>query len=141
MLRAYWVPVLEEHNVDLVLMGHDHVYARGYNNDDETSEPGVTDGPVYVVSNSGAKHYELTPEEDNVWTMNGATQVRRGGGVTTYQVIDVSEDQLVYRSYLAEKTPDSTTGRDVGAVFDEFTVTKTDDGRKWVTEAGVAPPR
>ena len=141
VLRAYWVPVLEEHNVDLVLMGHDHVYARGYNNDDETSEPGVTDGPVYVVSNSGAKHYELTPEEDNVWTMNGATQVRRGGGVTTYQVIDVSEDQLVYRSYLAEKTPDSTTGRDVGAVFDEFTVTKTDDGRKWVTEAGVAPPR
>ena len=62
VLRAYWVPVFQEHNVDLVLMGHDHVYARGYNNDDETSEPGMTDGPVYVVSNSGAKHYELTPE-------------------------------------------------------------------------------
>ena len=141
VLRAYWVPIFEEHNVDLVLMGHDHVYARGYKNEDRTAEQGVTDGPVYVVSNSGAKHYELTPEDDNVWTMNDATQVRRGGGVTTYQVIDVTRDRLVYRSYLAEKAPDSTTSRAVGDVYDEFTVTKTDDGRKWVTEAGVEPPR
>jgi hypothetical protein len=141
VLRAYWVPVFEEHNVDLVLMGHDHVYARGYNNEDETADAGVTDGPVYVVSNSGAKHYELTPEDDNVWTANDATQVRRGSGVTTYQVIDVSEDHLVYRSYLAEKTRESTSSRAVGAIFDEFTITKDAAGQKWVTEAGVAPPR
>lgn len=141
ILRANWVPIFEKHNVDLVMMGHDHAYARGFNDDDLTSVPGVTDGPVYIVSNSGAKHYVLTPAEENVWTMNGATQVRRGGGVTTYQVIDVSEDQLVYRSYLAEKTADSTTSRAVGAVFDEFTITKTLNGTKWVTEAGVDPPR
>ena len=121
-------------------MGHDHVYARGYNDDDLTAEPGVTDGPVYVVSNSGAKHYELAPEDDNVWSANGATQVRRGEGVTTYQVIDVSEDRLVYRSYLAEKTPESTTGRDVGDVYDEFTVVKTDDGTKRVVEGADGSP-
>jgi hypothetical protein len=136
VLRSYWVPIFERYNVDLVLMGHDHVYARGYNDDDLTAEPGVTTGPVYVVSNSGAKHYELTADGDNVWTANGATQVRRGAGVTTYQVIDVSADRLVYHSYLAEKSPEATTGRDIGAVYDEFTVTKTDDGRKRVTEAG-----
>lgn len=140
ILREYWVPVFQKHDIDLVLMGHDHTYARGYNNDDVTETPGITEGPVYVVSNSGAKHYDLATEANNVWTNNGATQVLRGAGVTTYQVIDVSGDRLHYRSYLAEKTADATTDLPVGAVYDEFTVTKTDDGRKWVTEAGVEPP-
>lgn len=139
VLRAQWLPILEDHNVDLVLMGHDHAYARGYANVDRTAESGVTSGPVYVVSNSGAKHYDLAPEQDNVWTGNDATQVRRGEGVTTYQVIDVTPNQLVYRSYLAEKSPEASTGRSVGSVFDEFTVTKEDDGHKRVTEAAETP--
>jgi hypothetical protein len=140
ILRANWVPIFENRDIDLVLMGHDHTYARGYNNDDVTETPGITDGPVYVVSNAGAKHYDLETPEKNVWTNNNATQVLRGAGVTTYQVIDVSNDQLHYRSYLAEKTADATTDLPVGAVYDEFTVTKTDAGQKWVTEAGVEPP-
>jgi len=140
ILRKYWVPVFEAHNIDLVMMGHDHTYARGFNNDDRTEVDGVTDGPVYIVSNSGAKHYALETPEKNVWTNNNATQVLRGAGVTTYQVIDVSKNRLVYRSYLAEKTAAATTDLPVGAVYDEFTVSKTDDGRKWVTEAGVEPP-
>jgi hypothetical protein len=140
ILRKYWVPVFQEHDVDLVQMGHDHTYARGYNNDDVTADAGITDGPVYIVSNSGAKHYELETDERNVWTLNGATQVLRGAGVTTYQVIDVSEDTLVYTSYLAEKTAAATTDLEIGDVYDRFTVTKTDDGRKWVTEAGVDAP-
>ena len=140
ILRKYWVPVFQKHNIDLVQMGHDHTYARGYNNDDVTADAGITDGPVYIVSNSGAKHYELETDERNVWTLNGATQVLRGAGVTTYQVIDVTKDTLVYTSYLAEKTAAATTDLAVGDVYDRFTVTKTDDGRKWVTEAGVLPP-
>jgi hypothetical protein len=140
ILRKYWVPVFQEHDIDLVMMGHDHTYARGYNNDDRTEAAGVTDGPVYIVSNSGAKHYELETDERNVWTNNNATQVLRGAGVTTYQVIDVSKNRLVYRSYLAEKTAQATTDLPLGAVYDEFTVSKNDDGQKWVTEAGVEPP-
>ncbi|ANC32017.1 fibronectin type III domain-containing protein [Isoptericola dokdonensis] len=140
ILREHWVPVFQEHDIDLVMMGHDHTYARGYNDEDVTDTPGVTDGPVYIVSNSGAKHYALETDERNVWTNNGATQVLRGAGVTTYQVIDVTGDSLHYRSYLAEKTASATTDLPVGAVYDEFTVTKSDDGEKWVTEAGVEPP-
>ncbi|WP_435748463.1 fibronectin type III domain-containing protein [Microbacterium sp. PMB16] len=139
-LRADWVPVFQRNDIDLVLMGHDHTYARGYVNTDATETPGLTTGPVYVVSNSGAKHYELETPEKNVWTNNGATQVLRGQGVTTYQVIDVSHGKLVYRSYLAEKQPDATTDLPVGAVYDTFTITKSDAGEKWVTEAGVTPP-
>ncbi len=158
VLRKYWVPVFEENNIDLVLMGHDHTYARGYNNDDLTGTPGVTTGPVYAVSNSGAKHYDLETEAKNVWTNNGATQVIRGERVTTYQVIDVSGDQLVYRSYVAEApngaksfaldpasagavpvyTPRATP--QVGELFDEFTVTKYATDEKWVTEAGAEVP-
>ena len=157
VLREHWVPVFEENNIDLVLMGHDHTYARGYNNADITETTGMTVGPVYAVSNSGAKHYDLETEEKNVWTNNEATQVIRGERVTTYQVIDVSADQLTYRSYVAEKPSgsisyeltDSSGERPVyaekkvpaiGEVFDEFTVTKYATGEKWVTEPGLDVP-
>lgn len=140
VLRELWVPVFQKHDIDLVLMGHDHTYGRGYLNSDASDTPGITTGPVYAVSNSGAKHYNLETDEKNVWTNNGATQVLRGAGVTTYQVIDVSQNALVYRSYLAEKVDGATTELPVGAVYDEFTITKTDAGQKWVTEAGIEPP-
>ncbi len=140
ILRKHWVPVFQKHNIDLVQMGHDHVYARGYNNDNETEHEGVTDGPVYIVSNSGAKHYQLETDERNVWTNNNATQVRKGRGFTTYQVIDVTADTLTYRSYIAEKTSTATTDLQVGDLWDEFTVTKNEAGQKWVTEAGIDVP-
>lgn len=140
VLRKHWVPVFQKHNIDLVQMGHDHVYARGFNNDNKTDHEGVTDGPVYIVSNSGAKHYQLETDERNVWTNNNAAQVRKGRGFTTYQVIDVSADTLTYRSYIAEKTSTATTDLQVGDLWDEFTVTKNDAGQKWVTEAGVDVP-
>ncbi|MGF2949523.1 fibronectin type III domain-containing protein [Microbacterium alcoholitolerans] len=140
ILRDEWVPVFERNDIDLVMMGHDHTYARGYKDTTATETPGLTTGPVYMVSNSGAKHYSLETDAKNVWTNNGATQVLRGEKITTYQVIDVSKDQLVYRSYIAEKVAGATTDKNVGEVYDQFTVTKYDDGQKWVTEAGMTPP-
>ncbi|MBC9955297.1 metallophosphoesterase [Leucobacter sp. cx-42] len=157
VLRKHWVPVFEENNIDLVLMGHDHTYGRGYNTADLTDTSGLTTGPVYAVSNSGAKHYDLETEEKNVWTNNGAIQRIRAQDVTTYQVIDVTEDQLTYRSYVAERpaSAQSFTLTDasgerpvytekavpqVGELFDEFTVTKYATDTKWVTEPGVDAP-
>ena len=157
VLRKHWVPVFEENNIDLVLMGHDHTYGRGYNTDDLTDTSGLTTGPVYAVSNSGAKHYDLETEAKNVWTNNGAIQRIRAQDVTTYQVIDVTEDQLTYRSYVAERPSgaksftlaDATGERpvytekavpQVGELFDEFTVTKYATDTKWVTEPGIEVP-
>ena len=157
VLREHWVPVFQENDIDLVLMGHDHTYARGFNNADVTGERGITTGPVYAVSNSGAKHYDLESEENNVWTLNGATQVIRGERVTTYQVIDVAADSLTYRSYVSETVPGSKAFAltdapgerpvyaeqavpQVGEVFDEFVLTKYDTGEKWVTEPGLQAP-
>ena len=45
--------ILEQHNVDLVLNGHDHAYARGHMASNET-EAGVN-GPVYLVALSRLK--------------------------------------------------------------------------------------
>ena len=142
VLRELWVPVFQKHNIDLVQMGHDHTYARGFNNDDKTETDGITNGPVYVVSNSGAKHYNLETEEKNVWTLNGATQVKRSQGLTTYQVIDVTADTMTYKSYIAEVNGsyNSVPGAAVGDLYDEFTITKSDAGVKYVTEAGVDAP-
>lgn len=139
-LRGPWVPVFQKHDIDLVQMGHDHVYARGFNNENRTEVDGVTDGPVYIVQNSGAKHYDLETDEKNVWTNNGATQVRKGEDFSSFGVVKVSGDQLHYKSYIAEHTATSTTDVPVGGVWDEFVVTKHDDGRKVVTEAGAPIP-
>jgi hypothetical protein len=106
----------------------------------------VTSGPVYVVSNAGAKHYDLETDAKNVWTLNGATQVQKAADVTTYQVIDVAEDSLTYRSYIVEIDGDGLfykNGVQVdaadykpGDLWDEFTVHKTDHGQKAVVTAG-----
>ncbi|GHH94280.1 GH92 family glycosyl hydrolase [Streptomyces capillispiralis] len=140
-VRDAWLPVLQRGDIDLVLMGHDHVYARGHVNADATSTPGVTTGPVYTVAVSGPKYYEEAPEDDNVWTRNGATQVVRAGHTSTFQGITVSKDRIRYESVVAAKWDDrSTTDKEVGEVLDAFTVTKYDDGTKYVTEDGVPVP-
>ena len=140
-VRAAWLPVFQRNDIDLVLMGHDHTYARGYVNADATDTPGMTTGPVYTVTVSGPKYYELSPVDNNVWTQNGATQVVRAGHTSTFQGIHVSEDQIRYESIVAAKWDDeSTTDVPVGGMLDSFTITKYDNGEKYVTEDGVPIP-
>ncbi|MFC5959012.1 GH92 family glycosyl hydrolase [Streptomyces pratens] len=140
-VRDAWLPVFQRSGIDLVLMGHDHVYARGFADEDATGTPGVTTGPVYTVAVSGPKYYELAPENDNVWTRNGATQVVRAGHTSTFQGIRVTKDQLHYEAVVAAKWDDrSTTDKEVGEVLDSFTVTKYDDGTKYVTEEWMPVP-
>ena len=140
-IRNAWLPVFQRNDIDLVLMGHDHTYARGYVNADATATPGLTTGPVYAVSVSGPKYYEQQPVDDNVWTQNGATQVVRAGHTSTFQGIRVTDDQLFYEAVVAAKWDDqSTTDVPVGGVLDSFTITKYDNGTKYVTETGVTAP-
>lgn len=140
-IRNAWLPVFQRNDIDLVLMGHDHTYARGYVNEDATATPGVTTGPVYAVSVSGPKYYEQQPADDNVWTQNGATQVVRAGHTSTFQGIRVTDNQLFYEAVVAAKWDDqSTTDVPVGGVLDSFTITKYDNGTKFVTETGVTIP-
>ncbi|WP_430868669.1 fibronectin type III domain-containing protein [Demequina aurantiaca] len=139
-LRRALLPVFQENNIDLVLQGHDHTYARGYVADDATSIDGVTAGPVYAVAVAGPKYYDLQPEGENVWTANGAVQVTRAAQTSTYQGITVDGDTLSYESIVARKGAASSTNLEIGETLDSFSITKYDDGTKCVVEEGVTAP-
>jgi hypothetical protein len=111
---AQWLPILEARNVDLVLTGHDHAYARGYYR--------RANGPVYVSSVSGPKFYEVT---DADWVANGATRVVWAAGTATYQVITISGDLLKYRAVVSARGTGSTSPFGPGGVLDQFEIDKS----------------
>lgn len=107
--RSEYVPVFEDLDIDVVLMGHDHVYVRSYMMDGlepqvtDTVENSVTDpdGILYVTANSasGSKYYniqntvfpyaavqsqEYTPNISNVEVTENSFKI------TTYRTNDMS---------------------------------------------------
>lgn len=119
-LRDAILPVVEKHNVDLVLQGHDHTYARGHLSNEHDGESEYTTGTMFVNSVSGPKMYNWS---DTNWIENGA-YVRSGAERTQmYQHIHVDGDTLKYESYDA-----------LGELYDGFTMTKLSDNQKLVTE-------
>jgi hypothetical protein len=117
--RHYWLDVIEEHDVDLVLQGHDHTYARGGLRTHETGRAGVTAGPVYVVAVTGPKMY--TPSTLD-WRLGGARARTQLGDTQTYQVVAVDDGRLDYEARTAD-----------GTVVDAFEIDKT-SGQKVVRD-------
>lgn len=113
-------PILEEHDVDLVLQGHDHSYGRGNVTTNEVSSGRSHDGPVYVVSVSGPKMYEVS---GSVWDENGANLRSTAENTQLYQLIDVDRDEIRFEAR------DAT-----GAFHDGFVIRKQDNGRRAVTD-------
>lgn len=104
-LRNLLKPMFEKYDVDLVLQGHDHAYGRGGNIPVGLKNRNI-DGPVYVVSVSGPKMYNLSLGD---WMDRGAASRQ------LYQLIDVSKDTIHFASY--------TTS---GELYDEFEIVKRD---------------
>ncbi|WP_118831156.1 fibronectin type III domain-containing protein [Salinibacter ruber] len=116
-LRAAWRPILDEYNVDLVLQGHDHTYARGQtkNLKQGVSARSPEGGTVYVNSVSGAKMYEIKPDR---WEHFDGVAMERGGENTQlYQVVRVGADTIQFRAYTA-----------TGAPYDAFDLVRPGDG-------------
>lgn len=111
--RDTWRPLLEEHDVDLVLSGHDHTYGRGFTNPDGQRRP-LIEGPVYVNSVSGPKMYDASEEN---WTANGAEIRALGEDVQLYQHVSVDGDTLTFDTYTA-----------TGERFDGFQLIKRGPG-------------
>jgi len=104
-LRKEWRPIFDEYNVDLVLQGHDHTYARGQtqNLTQGVNARSPAGGTVYVNSVSGAKMYEIKPDR---WGRFDGIEMERGAENTQlYQVVRVGRDTMRYRSYTATGTP------------------------------------
>jgi len=100
-LNNYWKPVFEKYKVDLVLQGHDHVYARGRG---PCPEGGNCRGPIYVTSVSGPGMYKL---DGRNWMDRAAENMQ------LFQVISVSENTLSYQSITV-----------TGEVYDAFEIVK-----------------
>lgn len=98
-IRAAWKPVLDKHRVDLVLQGHDHVYARSNPNAEATRET-----PVYIISVAGPKMYD---RGDRTWAERFAQDTQM------YQVISVRGDVLRYEARTA-----------AGELYDAFEIRK-----------------
>ncbi len=119
-VRDLLLPIIERRNVDLVLSGHDHSYARG------SRKP---NGPVFAASVSGPKYYEVT---DADWALNGATRTVWAAGTSTYQVITVAGDTLTYRAVVTDRGKGSTSPFGPGGILDQFTIVKGPKGEKVV---------
>ncbi|WP_236974215.1 purple acid phosphatase family protein [Membranihabitans maritimus] len=125
-LRNALKPLFEKYDVDLVLQGHDHAYGRGGNIPVGLKNRNIK-GPVYVVSVSGPKMYNLSMGE---WMDRGAASTQ------LYQIIDVTADQINFASYTV-----------TGELYDQFEIIKRDhqkifiDHQERAIEENVQPPQ
>jgi uncharacterized protein YjdB len=102
-LREHWVPILEQNQVDMVFVGHQHVYMRTH----PIYEGEVTNdsyGIVYVMGNSGSKHYELG---------QGFPYIAREETGSNYQIIEIEGGVL---NLIAKKND--------GELIETFTLNK-----------------
>ena len=100
--REEWKPIFDEYNVDLVLNGHDHTYARGHVPQRTTDSGDPNDlGTVYVTSVSGPKQYPLDTAQMKTYVDQGYQVDTSAEQTQFYQVITVEDDQLTYVAYTA----------------------------------------
>ncbi len=115
-LYQHWKPLFDQYGVDLVLQGHDHVYARG-RTDTGIAVPGsASSGPVYVVSVAGPK-LNLTAESAR------QHQSHLGEDAQLFQIIRFEADQLHYQARTATGEP-----------YDAFTLQRRADGSNELLE-------
>ena len=105
-VQELWVPLLEEHGVDLVLNGHDHNYERTHPiRGDQVVGPG--EGVVYVVAGA---FYAPSYGNGNEWW----TAVSEHGDKGNYAIIEVNDKVLSVTAY-------SVDGQEI---LDEFVLSK-----------------
>ncbi|WP_031514691.1 purple acid phosphatase family protein [Desulfofalx alkaliphila] len=106
-LQTNWVPLFEEYGVDLVLVGHQHVYMRT-----KPLKGGAIqkdgEGIVYIMGNAGTKYYGPGPDHDYI--------AKQLAFVSNYQVIKIDGNTL------------SITAKDAdGQVIDNYVIAKQQD--------------
>jgi acid phosphatase type 7 len=105
-VRIALLPIIDKYNVDLVLQGHDHTYARTFKLRDGKVVPVDEKGTVYVSSVSGPKAYDFNPKYKDL-------MAKIGEKISSFQVISVEAHKLSFTSYTA-----------AGVVYDSFELRK-----------------
>ena len=98
--RKNWKPLLDKYNVDLVLNGHDHTYARGHVPKRTSDSNDINDiSTIYVTSVSGPKQYNIDEEQMKVYAKDGDTSDKTAEHTQFFQVITIEENTLTYVAY------------------------------------------
>jgi hypothetical protein len=129
--RAFLLPVLERHAVDLVLQGHDHTYARGATGQ-RPERLGFTDAggdvtTMFVNSVSGPKQYTFMEDGWDKYADDGVTLARKAENTQFFQVIEIDGDTLRYEARTA-----------LGRRYDDFVMRKDEDGRKTIVRGATS---
>jgi hypothetical protein len=127
-LRTSLVPVMDEHDIDVVLAGHDHFYARTYpllnydvsGDNSNVDEHGRVEDPVGTVyftacSASGSKYYDFTEIEGYTNYYLAAYSQPNEPSYLNVEVATVgSGDSFTVTAYLTES----------GEAIDTYTILK-----------------
>ena len=105
-MRAALAPLYEKYCVDLVLQGHDHVYARTHKIARDRIVDPAAPGVIYAISVSGPKMYKTQK-------VNSQYMAKMIEDKQFYQIVDVSPERLALTAYSID-----------GAVADGFELRK-----------------
>jgi len=94
-MREALLPLYDKYGVDLVLQGHDHLYARSQKLAGGKIVAPDAPGTVYIISVSGPKMYEVDHRFESL--MAKIIPHRQ-----MYQVVDVDGDRLTLHAYSSE---------------------------------------
>ena len=121
-MREVLLPLYDKYHVDLVLQGHDHVYARSRKVSGGKVVAPDTPGTVYMISVSGPKMYEL----DKLFE---PLQAKMIADTQMFQVIEIDGERLTLRACNSE-----------GEQLDGFQLQKKGTGSMYseLPEAGTA---
>jgi len=98
--------LFDKYNVDLVLQGHDHVYARTHKLKNDKIVSDNESGTVYITSNSGSDDY-------NTESINSHLTVKHSNKAQLFQIISIDNNKLQMCSYTA-----------TGELYDKFELIK-----------------
>lgn len=90
-VRENWAPIFEQYGVDLVFVGHQHVYSRSYPLLDGAVD--YENGVTYIMGNAGQKFYGTADE-----TLAERTVYQ----TATYQLVRIDGKSLTVQSFDAE---------------------------------------
>ncbi|MFY9725034.1 MAG: metallophosphoesterase family protein [Bryobacteraceae bacterium] len=105
-MRAALAPLYEKYHVDLVLQGHDHVYARTHKIARDRIVDPSAHGVIYAISVSGPKMYKTQK-------VNSQYMAKMIENEQFYQIVDVLPERLAFTAYSID-----------GAVVDGFELRK-----------------
>ncbi len=117
--RKVLKPVIDKYQVDLLLQGHDHTYARGHTPLRMADTKSNQIKSLYVNSVSGPKMYQFRKDGWNTYKPEGVLLDRKAINTPFFQVIDVDGEWLTYRAFMAN-----------GELYDAVKLRKLPNGSK-----------